>query len=173
MFFVNSVSLENVDYSTAISVLKECGDTVHLIVRRKASPQSQCREVTVLRTLENSHLPWGIVFGCKIFVSRILPDSIASKEQNIHEGDVILSINNQKTSHLSLVEAQKMVDRCRDRNLKLNISKHERKILNRSVISDSSADLNPNYNDSPKLNGDKKYSGKYLVIQSFLLINTA
>lgn len=42
MISVNGVSLENVDYNQAISVLRECGSAVNLLIKRRAlvTPQS-------------------------------------------------------------------------------------------------------------------------------------
>lgn len=47
----NGASLENVDYTTAVQVLRECGNTVNLLIKRRTLlPNSDVLKVTLTKT---------------------------------------------------------------------------------------------------------------------------
>ncbi|XP_076054109.1 zonula occludens-like protein polychaetoid isoform X19 [Oratosquilla oratoria] len=108
----NGVSLENVDYSTAVQVLRDSGAAVHLVVKRRivlpASPEPQTLKVTLTKNKKKDD--FGIVLGCRIYVKEILNKTLAEKDGGLREGDILLRINSSSTENLTLKEAKKLVD---------------------------------------------------------------
>lgn len=50
MITANGISLENVDYNTAVQVLRECGNTVNLLIKRRAQlPNNDLLKVTLTK----------------------------------------------------------------------------------------------------------------------------
>lgn len=119
----NGVSLENVDYATAVQVLRDSGNTALLVVRRRivlpASPEPHTLKVQLQRNKKKDD--FGIVLGCKIYVREVLhrsdKDGLASAGPGnfLQEGDVLLKINNHSADGLSLKEARKLMDASKDK----------------------------------------------------------
>jgi len=55
---------------------------------------------------------FGLVLGCKIFVRDVVR---TDKDCSVHEGDVILKINNHNTDGLSLKEARKLIENSKEK----------------------------------------------------------
>lgn len=55
----NGVSLENVDYSQAVQVLRECGNSVNLLIKRRTIlPNSDLMKVTLTKTNKKDGLTY-------------------------------------------------------------------------------------------------------------------
>ncbi|XP_054162043.1 tight junction protein ZO-1-like isoform X2 [Oppia nitens] len=136
----NGVSLENVDYTTAVNVLRECGNTVNLLIKRRTLlPNSDLVKVTL--TKSNKKDDFGIVLGCKFFIKEITNRSLIDKDSSIKEGDVIIKINTSSTENLSLKEAKKLIENSKEK-LNLVISREPNVSNNRQ--SDSNINGYPN-----------------------------
>ncbi|XP_034234792.1 tight junction protein ZO-1-like isoform X3 [Thrips palmi] len=118
----NGVSLENVDYATAVQVLRDSGNTALLVVRRRivlpASPEPHTLKVQLQRNKKKDD--FGIVLGCKIYVREVLhrdKDGLAGAGpgNSLQEGDVLLKINNHSADGLSLKEARKLMDASKEK----------------------------------------------------------
>ncbi|KAE8744350.1 hypothetical protein FOCC_FOCC009073 [Frankliniella occidentalis] len=117
----NGVSLENVDYATAVQVLRDSGNTALLVVRRRivlpASPEPHTLKVQLQRNKKKDD--FGVVLGCKIYVREVLhrgeKDGIGAPGNSLQEGDVLLKINNHSADGLSLKEARKLMDASKDK----------------------------------------------------------
>nr|KAG5702602.1 hypothetical protein BaRGS_027988 [Batillaria attramentaria] len=123
---VNGISLENVSHSTAIQVLKNSGDTVHLVVRRRvimpAAVEKETPPLKVTLTKKNKKDDFGLVLGCRFFIRDLLPDSLAAQDGALKLGDTVLKINNTPLEGLSLSDVKKLLDKSKDR-LQLIVSK--------------------------------------------------
>ncbi|GFV97977.1 tight junction protein ZO-1 [Trichonephila clavipes] len=89
----NGISLENVDYTRAVQVLRECGNTVNLVIKRKVNStnvSSNSSSVKVTLTKSRKKDSFGIVLGCRIYVKEITNQSSIEKDGSIQEGDIIL-----------------------------------------------------------------------------------
>ncbi|KAK7096581.1 hypothetical protein V1264_005859 [Littorina saxatilis] len=123
---VNGISLENVNHSTAIQVLKNSGDSVHLVVRRRVvmptavEKESPPLKVTLIR--KNKKDDFGLVLGCRFFIQDLTPDSLAAQDGGLKTGDTILKMNNTPLDGLSLTDVKKLIDKSKDR-LQLIVSK--------------------------------------------------
>ncbi|BFZ25795.1 hypothetical protein BsWGS_28834 [Bradybaena similaris] len=137
---VNGIPLDNVDHNTAISVLRDCGNIVNLVVRRRivlpSSLERSCHPFSINLNKTSKKDEFGIVLGCKLFIKEIVQQSLASRESSLKEGHIVLKINNTPVENLSLMEAKKLIDKCRDK-LQL-IVKKERCYPSSSVAALSS-----------------------------------
>ena len=114
----NNLSLEGVDYATAVQVLRDSGQSVNLVVKRRlvlpptsnnvngqmvnnaqsSDQQQQLINPTMKVILNKNHKKkedFGLVLGCKIYIKEIMRPSLAEKEFNLAEGDFISSINGE------------------------------------------------------------------------------
>ncbi|GAB6031940.1 hypothetical protein CHUAL_010327 [Chamberlinius hualienensis] len=114
----NGISLENVDYSTAVQVLRDSGSAVNLVIKRKvvvpgSTPEPQILKVTLTRNKKKDD--FGIQLGCRIYIKEITNKSVVEKEAGIHEGDILAKINNVPTDSMTLKEAKKLLDNSKDK----------------------------------------------------------
>ncbi|CAG2104772.1 unnamed protein product, partial [Medioppia subpectinata] len=116
----NGVSLENVDYTTAVQVLRECGNTVNLLIKRRTLlPNSDLLKVTL--TKSNKKDDFGVVLGCKFFIKEITNRNLIDKESSLQEGDIIVKINTTSLENLNLKEAKKLIENSKEKlNLVIN-----------------------------------------------------
>ncbi|XP_045779275.1 tight junction protein ZO-1 isoform X4 [Maniola jurtina] len=118
---VNGVPLENVEYARAVQVLRESGATVSLVVRRRAPapPPTAPTTIKLALTRNGKKEDFGIVLGCKIYVKELTMrarEQLNQAGQGLCEGDVIARINNTAvTDAMTLKEARKLVESCKDR----------------------------------------------------------
>ncbi|KAJ6633312.1 Tight junction protein ZO-1 [Pseudolycoriella hygida] len=139
---VNGVSLENVEYATAVQVLRDSGNTVTLVVKRRvsnliASPNHSHQhshslvsstglgggptQQTIKLVLNKSSKKddFGLVLGCRLFVKEISSkarDQLAINGYSLQEGDIVTRIHNTNTNDsMSLKEAKKIIDGCKER----------------------------------------------------------
>nr|XP_026500123.1 tight junction protein ZO-1-like [Vanessa tameamea] len=141
---VNGVPLENVEYARAVQVLRESGATVSLVVRRRAPapPPTAPTTIKLALTRNGKKEDFGIVLGCKIYVKELTMrarEQLNQAGQGLCEGDVISRINNTAvTDAMTLKEAKKLVESCKDR---LNL------VITRELIREETV-TNGNYQNN-------------------------
>ncbi|XP_036439999.1 tight junction protein ZO-1 isoform X4 [Colossoma macropomum] len=113
---------------------------------RSTSPRSDRRsvasnipprpaKVTLVKSRKNEE--YGLRLASHIFVKDISPESLAARDGNIQEGDVVLKINGTVTENLSLIDAKKLIERSKGK-LKMVVQRDERAtLLNIPDIDDS------------------------------------
>ncbi|GIY02777.1 tight junction protein ZO-1 [Caerostris extrusa] len=114
----NGISLENVDYTRAVQVLRECGNSVNLVIKRKVNStniSSNPPSVKVTLTKSKKKDSFGIVLGCRIYVKEITNQSSIEKDGTIQEGDIILKINSNSTDSMTLKEARKIIENTKEK----------------------------------------------------------
>ncbi|KYQ56669.1 Tight junction protein ZO-1 [Trachymyrmex zeteki] len=113
----NGKSLEGADYAKAVQVLRDSGSTVLLVVKRRAFSNSpsclgsgvpQSHRLTLTRN--NKKDDFGIVLGCRLYVKEVTRENIGVKT-----GDVLTRIGSVAADNMSLKEARKLMDQCKDR----------------------------------------------------------
>ena len=194
----NNISLEGVDYATAVQVLRDSGQSVNLVVKRRLvlppsapiSPENNNTNQSPVKVILNKNNrkkdEFGLVLGCKIYVKEILHQSLADKETGIHEGDFVNSINGLSLDGVSLKEARKLLEATKDKlELVVTMSQQNRdssQIMNgKSAMSNNQ--LNHHYQQGPANanndNGDlkkdqqnSKEDGELLVFGLSLLFQT-
>ncbi|XP_066996452.2 tight junction protein ZO-3 isoform X2 [Anabrus simplex] len=118
----NGISLENVEYNTAVQVLRDSGNTVLLVVRRRvvlpACPEPQTIKLCLTKSKKKDD--FGLVLGCKIYVREVASKLMVENKDGggLQEGDVLLKINNHTTDGMTLKEARKLIESSKE---KLNL----------------------------------------------------
>ncbi|XP_022249412.1 tight junction protein ZO-1-like [Limulus polyphemus] len=145
----NGISLENVDYSTAVQILKDCGNMVNLeIMRRVVLPNTKEDTQTLKITLTKNKKKedFGIVLGCKIYIKELTKRLPAGKDGSLQEGDILVKINNNNTEQLSVKEAKKLIDSAKEKLhliVKRESNKNETKINNfQAMENKDSSEIN-------------------------------
>ncbi len=134
MISANNVSLEGVDYGTAVQVLRDSGQTVNLVVKRRVIlpptiPASslvlpdQPKYLNVALQRSKKKEDFGIVLGCKIFIKEIIGKTVADKDGLLKEGDEVTKINGTFIDTLNLKEARKVLESAKER-LDLTVKRH-------------------------------------------------
>ncbi|XP_013881787.1 tight junction protein ZO-1 [Austrofundulus limnaeus] len=92
-------------------------------------------KVTLVKSRKNEE--YGLRLASHIFVKDISPESLAARDGNIREGDVVLKINGTVTENLSLVDAKNLIERSKGK-LKMVVQRDERAtLLNIPDLDDS------------------------------------
>ena len=81
---------------------------------------------------------FGIVLGCKIYIKEITNRSVADKDGNLQEGDLVQKINNMSLDGLSLKEARKLLDSAKEK-LDLMVKRDPYKFLTSNRTSPTQA----------------------------------
>uniref|UniRef100_A0A8C7M4L7 Tight junction protein 1 n=1 Tax=Oncorhynchus kisutch TaxID=8019 RepID=A0A8C7M4L7_ONCKI len=174
---VNAVPMDNVEHAYAVQQLRKSGKNakiVSIILRnlkiktslaysgrersgsreRSLSPRSDRRslnqpprpaKVTLVKSRKNEE--YGLRLASHIFVKDISPESLAARDGNIQEGDVVLKINGTVTENLSLIDAKKLIERSKGK-LKMVVQRDERAtLLNIPDLDDSVPSANASDRD--------------------------
>uniref|UniRef100_A0A673JZU3 Zona occludens protein 1 n=1 Tax=Sinocyclocheilus rhinocerous TaxID=307959 RepID=A0A673JZU3_9TELE len=83
-------------------------------------------KVTLVKSRKNEE--YGLRLASHIFVKDISSESLAARDGNIQEGDVVLKINGTVTENLSLIDAKKLIERSHGK-LKMVVQRDERATL--------------------------------------------
>ncbi|ESN99494.1 hypothetical protein HELRODRAFT_176655 [Helobdella robusta] len=157
---INSTPAGEMDGTRAQSLLMQAGASVNLTISRlvplpaKKTPDNPFR-ISLLKKNKNDDI--GLTLGCKFFVKEIRPASLAQKDGNVRVGDEVLKIQNTPVEGLSLLEATKMMEKCKEKmNITINkpptkifrVNK-EMKIIERPRIA--SENVNPCFSPLPSL----------------------
>lgn len=109
----NGVSLEGADYGAAVRVLRDSGSTVLLVVKRRAvasmAPPAQPQTHRLTLTRNNKKDDFGLVLGCRLYVKEV------TRENGAKPGDLVTRIGGVAADNMSLKEAKKIMDSCKDR----------------------------------------------------------
>ncbi|XP_058854790.1 tight junction protein ZO-1 isoform X5 [Acipenser ruthenus] len=102
-------------------------------------------KVTLVKSRKSEE--YGLRLASHIFVKDISPESLAAKDGNIQEGDVVLKINGTVTENLSLTDAKKLIERSKGK-LKMVVQRDERAtLLNIPDLDDSIPSANASDRD--------------------------
>ena len=100
-----------------MKVLRDSGQTMNLVVKRRVvlpSP-TEPQNIRVSLNKNKKKEDYGIILGCKIYVKEITGRSVAERDGNLQEGDMVYKINNTPLDGLSLKEAKKLLDAAKDK----------------------------------------------------------
>ncbi|XP_058500806.1 tight junction protein ZO-1 isoform X5 [Solea solea] len=103
-------------------------------------------KVTLVKSRKNE-AEYGLRLASHIFVKDISPESLAARDGNIQEGDVVLKINGTVTENLSLIDAKKLIERSKGK-LKMVVQRDDRAtLLNIPDLEDSIPSANASDRD--------------------------
>ncbi|XP_063170092.1 tight junction protein ZO-1 isoform X2 [Candoia aspera] len=110
-----------------------------------SSQPAKPTKVTLVKSRKNEE--YGLRLASHIFVKEISQDSLAAKDGNIQEGDVVLKINGTVTENMSLTDAKTLIERSKGK-LKMVVQRDERAtLLNVPDLSDSIHSANASERD--------------------------
>uniref|UniRef100_A0A674ENZ1 Zona occludens protein 1 n=2 Tax=Salmo trutta TaxID=8032 RepID=A0A674ENZ1_SALTR len=113
--------------------------------RRSLNQPPRPAKVTLVKSRKNEE--YGLRLASHIFVKDISPESLAARDGNIQEGDVVLKINGTVTENLSLIDAKKLIERSKGK-LKMVVQRDERAtLLNIPDLDDSIPSANASDRD--------------------------
>ncbi|XP_078541053.1 tight junction protein 1 isoform X2 [Lissotriton helveticus] len=102
-------------------------------------------KVTLVKSRKNEE--YGLRLASHIFVKEISQDSLAARDGNIQEGDVVLKINGTVTENMSLSDAKTLIERSKGK-LKMVVQRDERgTLLNVPDLDDSIHSANASERD--------------------------
>ncbi len=163
----NNISLEGVDYATAVQVLRDSGQSVNLVVKRRVVlpptiPASaailastsgggiETKSMSVSLNRSRKKEDFGVILGCKIFIKDIVSRTVADKSGNLKPGDYVTRINGTDLDGLTLKEARKLVETSKDR-LDLLIKRSSGEISTSVKPSPVGVDANKNAYQQPQI----------------------
>ncbi|XP_063232156.1 LOW QUALITY PROTEIN: tight junction protein ZO-1 [Bacillus rossius redtenbacheri] len=164
----NGASLENAEYATAVQVLRDSGNTVALVVRRRvvlpACPEPQTLKLSLAKSKKKDD--FGLVLGCKIYVREVAGKALQDCKDPaaaLQEGDVLLKINNHATDGMTLKEAKKLIDSSKERlNLVVRREHRPAAAASQEQTALPKTDSHGNYLDGL---GAPNYSSQNLYVQ--------
>ncbi|XP_037688809.1 tight junction protein ZO-1 isoform X4 [Choloepus didactylus] len=110
-----------------------------------SSQPAKPTKVTLVKSRKNEE--YGLRLASHIFVKEISQDSLAARDGNIQEGDVVLKINGTVTENMSLIDAKTLIERSKGK-LKMVVQRDERAtLLNVPDLSDSIHSANASERD--------------------------
>uniref|UniRef100_A0A671NQF2 Tight junction protein 1b n=1 Tax=Sinocyclocheilus anshuiensis TaxID=1608454 RepID=A0A671NQF2_9TELE len=113
-------------------------------------------KVTLIKSRKNEE--YGLRLASHIFVKDISPESLAARDGNIQEGDVVLKINGTVTENLSLIDAKKLIERSKGK-LKMVVQRDERAtLLNIPDLDDSIPSANASDRDGERVSPKPVYA---------------
>ncbi|KAH9638386.1 hypothetical protein HF086_004188 [Spodoptera exigua] len=111
------ISFKNVEYARAVQVLRDSGATVSLVVRRRAPAPPPTAPTTIKLSLTRNGKKEGKDFN--IFFKELTlraREQLNQGGQGLCEGDMVTRINNTPvTDAMTLKEARKLIESCKDR----------------------------------------------------------
>ncbi|XP_042554433.1 tight junction protein ZO-1 isoform X5 [Dipodomys spectabilis] len=110
-----------------------------------SSQPAKPTKVTLVKSRKNEE--YGLRLASHIFVKEISQDSLAARDGNIQEGDVVLKINGTVTENMSLTDAKTLIERSKGK-LKMVVQRDDRAtLLNVPDLSDSIHSANASERD--------------------------
>lgn len=110
-----------------------------------SSQPAKPTKVTLVKSRKNEE--YGLRLASHIFVKEISQDSLAARDGNIQEGDVVLKINGTVTENMSLTDAKTLIERSKGK-LKMVVQRDERAtLLNVPDLADSIHSANASERD--------------------------
>ncbi|KAL6092452.1 hypothetical protein STEG23_022798 [Scotinomys teguina] len=105
---------------------------------RKHDPD---RPIGVLLTKNKANEEYGLRLGSQIFIKEMTRTGLATKDGNLHEGDIILKINGTVTENMSLTDARKLIEKSRGK-LQLVVLRDSRQtLINVPSLNDSDSEV--------------------------------
>lgn len=99
------------------------------------------RPIGVLLMKSKANEEYGLRLGSQIFIKEMTRTGLATKDGNLHEGDIILKINGTVTENMSLMDARKLIEKSRGK-LQLVVLRDSRQtLINIPSLNDSDSEV--------------------------------
>ncbi|XP_059780842.1 tight junction protein ZO-2 isoform X2 [Balaenoptera ricei] len=107
-------------------------------------PQGQLdsdRPIGVLLMKSKANEEYGLRLGSQIFIKEMTGTGLASKDGNLHEGDIILKINGTVTENMSLTDARKLIEKSRGKLQLVVLRDSKQTLINIPSLNDSDSEI--------------------------------
>uniref|UniRef100_A0A2K6V6A8 Tight junction protein 2 n=1 Tax=Saimiri boliviensis boliviensis TaxID=39432 RepID=A0A2K6V6A8_SAIBB len=112
---------------------------------RSRSPSTELRgrpgPVGVLLTKSRANEEYGLRLGSQIFIKEMTRTGLATKDGNLHEGDIILKINGTVTENMSLTDARKLIEKSRGKLQLVVLRDSQQTLINIPPLNDSDSEI--------------------------------
>ncbi|NWI15231.1 ZO2 protein, partial [Crypturellus soui] len=103
--------------------------------------QDQEGPISVLLTKGKHNEEYGLRLGSQIFIKEMTNSGLATKDGNLHEGDIILKINGTVTENMSLADARKLIEKSRGKLQLVVLRDRKQTLLNIPSLNDSDSEM--------------------------------
>uniref|UniRef100_A0A8C3VBV3 ZO2 protein n=1 Tax=Catharus ustulatus TaxID=91951 RepID=A0A8C3VBV3_CATUS len=103
--------------------------------------QDQSAPISVLLTKGRHNEEYGLRLGSQIFIKEMTRTGLATKDGNLHEGDIILKINGTVTENMSLADARKLIEKSRGKLQLVVLRDRKQTLLNIPSLNDSDSEM--------------------------------
>ncbi|NXW11101.1 ZO2 protein, partial [Fregetta grallaria] len=103
--------------------------------------QDQNGPISVLLTKGRHNEEYGLRLGSQIFIKEMTHTGLATKDGNLHEGDIILKINGTVTENMSLADARKLIEKSRGKLQLVVLRDRKQTLLNIPSLNDSDSEM--------------------------------
>ncbi|NXO05022.1 ZO2 protein, partial [Rhinopomastus cyanomelas] len=103
--------------------------------------QDQGGPISVLLTKERHNEEYGLRLGSQIFIKEMTRTGLATKDGNLHEGDIILKINGTVTENMSLADARKLIEKSQGKLQLVVLRDRKQTLLNIPSLNDSDSEM--------------------------------
>ncbi|XP_016069752.1 PREDICTED: tight junction protein ZO-2 isoform X2 [Miniopterus natalensis] len=104
-------------------------------------PQETDRPIGVLLTKSKASEEYGLRLGSQIFIKEMTSSGLATKDGNLHEGDIILKINGTVTENMSLTDARKLIEKSRGKLQLVVMRDSKQTLINIPSLNDSDSEI--------------------------------
>ncbi|ELW63113.1 Tight junction protein ZO-2 [Tupaia chinensis] len=99
------------------------------------------RPIGVLLTKSRASEEYGLRLGSQIFIKEMTRTGLATKDGNLHEGDIILKINGTVTENMSLTDARKLIEKSRGKLQLVVLRDSKQTLINIPSLNDSDSEI--------------------------------
>ncbi|KAB1279975.1 Tight junction protein ZO-2 [Camelus dromedarius] len=107
---------------------------------RPDQPDSD-RPIGVLLIKSKANEEYGLRLGSQIFIKEMTRTGLATKDGNLHEGDIILKINGTVTENMSLTDARKLIEKSRGKLQLVVLRDSKQTLINIPSLNDSDSEI--------------------------------
>ncbi|XP_070287641.1 tight junction protein ZO-2 isoform X5 [Myotis yumanensis] len=98
------------------------------------------RPIGVLLTKSKANEEYGLRLGSQIFIKEMTSTGLATKDGNLHEGDIILKINGTVTENMSLTDARKLIEKSRGKLQLVVLRDSKQTLIHIPALDDSDSE---------------------------------
>ncbi|XP_004838228.1 tight junction protein ZO-2 isoform X2 [Heterocephalus glaber] len=99
------------------------------------------RHIGVLLMKNKASEEYGLRLGSQIFIKEMTKTGLATKDGNLHEGDLILKINGTVTENMSLIDAGKLIEKSRGKLQLVVFRDSKQTLVNIPSLNDSDSEI--------------------------------
>uniref|UniRef100_A0A2K5F7H3 Tight junction protein 2 n=1 Tax=Aotus nancymaae TaxID=37293 RepID=A0A2K5F7H3_AOTNA len=104
-------------------------------------PRGRPGPIGVLLTKSRANEEYGLRLGSQIFIKEMTRTGLATKDGNLHEGDIILKINGTVTENMSLTDARKLIEKSRGKLQLVVLRDSQQTLINIPPLNDSDSEI--------------------------------